>query len=137
MKKDIVFHPVKGIQVAIVRDVNEAQQEEWSVILINRNDETVTNVFVTSKGYSNSESGTNSDQRTSTLRHFFPEIAAGGHTVVEPIMPELFHLNNEYWVSYFIGSQIYDKKFIFVPDSIVEANLMTITPPGLLGVLHE
>lgn len=137
MKKDIIFHPVSGIKVAIVRNNNEPEQEDWSVIVINRNEQPVNNVFVTSKGYSNSESGTNSDQRTSTLRHFFPEIGAGKHVVVEPIMPELFHLNNEYWVSYFIGNQIYDKKFIFVPDSIVEANLMTIDPPGLQGVLHD
>ena len=137
MKKDIIFHPVKGIQVAIVKSVADDLAEEWNVIVINRNDQPVTSVFVTSKGYGNSESGTNTDQRTSTLRHFFPEIPAGEHVVVEPILPDVFHLNNEFWVSYFIGSQIYDKKFIFVPDSIVEANMMTINPPGLEGVLHE
>lgn len=137
MKKDIIFHPVKGIQVAIVRSITEEQAEEWNVIVINRNDQPVTSVFVTSKGYANSESGTNAEQRTSTLRHFFPEIPSGGHVVVEPILPDVFHLNNEFWISYFIGSQIYDKKFIFVPDSIVEANMMTIDPPGLEGVLHE
>jgi hypothetical protein len=137
MKKDIIFHPVKGIQVAIVHSTNELSAEEWNVIVINRNDEPITSVFVTSKGYANSESGTNTDQRTSTLRHFFPEIPAGEHVVVEPIMPDVFHLNNEFWVSYFIGSQIFDKKFIFVPDSIVAENMMTIDPPGLEGVLHE
>ncbi|TLU97886.1 hypothetical protein [Dyadobacter luticola] len=136
MKKDIIFHPVKGIQVAIVKSTNELNQDEWNVIVINRNDEPVTNVFVTSKGYSNTESGTNSDQRTSTLRHFFPEIGPGKHAVVEPIMPDVFHLNNEFWVSYFIGKQIYDKKFIFVPDSIIEAHLIDIEP-GIKGVLHE
>jgi 16S rRNA (adenine1518-N6/adenine1519-N6)-dimethyltransferase len=65
------------------------------------------------------------------------EIETGGHVVVEPIMPEVFHLYNEYWVSYFIGSQIYDKKFIFVPDSIVDAHLIHIESLGLRGVLHE
>ena len=137
MKKDIIFHPVQGIQVAIVRSINESGADEWNVIVINRNQEPITNVFVTSKGYGNSESGTNSDQRTSTLRHFFPEIKAGEHVVVEPIMPDVFHLNNEFWVSYFIGNQIYDKKFIFVPDSIIEDNLIQISPLGLEGVLHE
>ncbi|KQS25356.1 hypothetical protein [Dyadobacter sp. Leaf189] len=137
MKKDIIFHPVKGIQVAIVKNLNELQQEEWNVIVINRNEQPITNVFVTSKGYSNSESETNSDQKTSTLRHFFPEIAPSEHAVVEPIMPDVFHLNNEFWVSYFIGNQIYDKKFIFVPDSIIDANLTNIEPLGLQGVLHE
>ncbi|GAB2764420.1 hypothetical protein GCM10027275_01900 [Rhabdobacter roseus] len=137
MKKDIDFLPVEGIQVAIVKKTNELNQAEWHVVLLNRNQVPITNVFVTSKGYANGESGTPTEQRTSTLRHFFAEVPSGGHVVVEPIMPELFHLNNEYWVSYFIESQIYDKKFIFVPDSIVEANLMEIIPLGLEGVLHE
>jgi hypothetical protein len=92
---------------------------------------------VTSKGYGNSESGLNSEQKTSTLRHFFPEITSGQHQVVEAIMPDVFHLNNEFWISYFLGNQIYDKKFIFVPDSIVEDNIIEIAPLGLEGVLHE
>ncbi|WP_247237533.1 hypothetical protein [Telluribacter sp. SYSU D00476] len=137
MKKDIEFLPVEGIQVAIVRNINELNQPEWHVVLLNRNEVVINNVFVTSKGYSNTESGTDSEQRTSTLRHFFAEIQPNDHVVVEPIMPDVFHLNNEYWVSYFIGSQIYDKKFIFVPDSIVEDNIIEIAPLGLEGVLHE
>jgi hypothetical protein len=135
MKKDIPFLPVEGIQVAIVRTINELDAEAWHVTLINRNAQTITNVFVTSKGYGSLEN--NPDQKTSTLRHFFPEVPPGGHVVVEPIMPELFHLTNEYWVSYFIENQVYDKKFIFVPDSIVPDHLIEIKPLGLVGVLHE
>ena len=137
MKKDIIFHPVQGVQVAVVRKINEQNTAEWNVVVINRNDQPITNVFVTSKGYGNTESGLNSDQKTSTLRHFFVEIAAGKHQVVEAIMPDVFHLNNEFWISYFLGNQIYDKKFIFVPDSIVEDNIIEIVPLGLEGVLHE
>ena len=135
MKKDIPFLPVEGIQVAIVRTINALNAEEWHVTLINRNDQPITNVFVTSKGYGSLE--TNADQKTSTLRHFFPEVPSGGHVIVEPIMPALFHLTNEYWVSYFIENQVYDKKFIFVPDSIVPDHLIDIKPLGLVGVLHE
>lgn len=135
MKKDIPFLPVEGIQVAIVRTINELNAEEWHVTLINRNEQPITNVFVTSKGYGSLE--TNADQKTSMLRHFFQEVPSGGHIVVEPIMPELFHLTNEYWVSYFIENQVYDKKFIFVPDSIVPDHLIEIKPLGLVGVLHE
>ncbi len=137
MKKDIPFLPVAGIQVAIVRSMNELASAEWHVVLINRNDQPISTLFVTSKGYSNSESGTEADKKTSTLRHFFAEIGPGQHVIVEPIMPELFRLTNEYWVSYFIGNQIYDKKFIFVPDSIVEDNLIEIEPLGLEGILHD
>ena len=135
MKKDIPFLPVEGIQVAIVRTINALNAEEWHVTLINRKDEPITQVFVTSKGYGSLEA--NADQKTSMLRHFFQEVPAGGHVIVEPIMPELFHLNNEYWVSYFIENQVYDKKFIFVPDSIVPDHLTEIQPLGLMGVLHE
>jgi hypothetical protein len=39
-------------------------------------------------------------------------------------------------VSYYRGSQIFDKKFIFVPDSIVPANLIPIALLGREGVLH-
>jgi hypothetical protein len=137
MKKDIIFHPVQGVHVAVVRKVNEHNTAEWNVVVINSNDQPITSVFVTSKGYGNTESGLNSEQKTSTLRHFFPEIEAGKHTFVEAIMPDVFHLNNEFWISYFLGNQIYDKKFIFVPDSIVEDNVIEIAPLGLEGVLHE
>ena len=53
------------------------------------------------------------------------------------ITPDVFHLNNEYWVSYYIGNQIFDKKFIFVPDSIREENLILIENLNLKGILHE
>lgn len=137
MKKDIPFHPVEGIQVAIVRKINEENTPQWSVVVINRNPTPISTVMVTSKGYSNMESGVNSGQKTSTLRHFFPEIQSEQHQVVETIMPDVFHLTNEFWISYFLGNQIYDKKFIFVPDSIVDDNIVEIAPFGLEGVLHE
>lgn len=136
MKKDITFLPVEGVYLAIVRKKNELNEPEWNVVLLNRNQTPITHVFVTSKGYGNTESGTDFVEKTSTLRHFFAEVGPEGHVVVEPILPALFHLSNEYWVSYFIDNQIYDKKFIFVPDSIVEDNLVEIASLGLEGILH-
>lgn len=138
MKKDIDFIPVEGVQVAAVRQFNEAGVTEWFMVLLNSGDTDITNVFITSKGYESSESGKPQDgRRTSTLRHFYEQVPIGDHVVIEPIMPEVFHLTNEYWVSYYIGGQIYDKKFIFVPDSIVEENVATISALGMEGVLHD
>jgi hypothetical protein len=133
MKKDINFLPVEGVQVAIARQENELGQYDWRVYILNQNDAPITNVFVTSKGYGQKD---DEEQKTSTLRHFFAEIKPDGHEIVETIMPDVFHLNNEYWVSYFIGDQIFDKKFIFVPDSIIEENLVTVPLLGLEGILH-
>ncbi|GAB4030471.1 hypothetical protein [Spirosoma gilvum] len=134
MKKDINFLPVEGVQVVIARKEALAGGYDWQVFLINQNDVPIKTVFVTSRGYGKKDE---EEQKTSTLRHFFVEINPGAHEVVETIMPDVFHLNNEYWVSYFIGDQIFDKKFIFVPDSIVEENLITIPALGLEGILHD
>jgi hypothetical protein len=46
-------------------------------------------------------------------------------------------LNNEYWVSFYIGDKIFDKKFIFVPDTITEKNLTFIPELEQYGVLHD
>ncbi|GAB4040445.1 hypothetical protein [Spirosoma jeollabukense] len=133
MKKDINFLPVEGVHIAIARKANAAGEFDWQVFLINQNSVPIKTVFVTSKGYGlkNDE-----EQKTSTLRHFFVEVPAGAYEIVESIMPDVFHLNNEYWVSYFIDDQIFDKKFIFVPDSIVEDHLVTVPVLGLEGILH-
>jgi hypothetical protein len=133
MKKDINFLPVEGVQIAIARKDNIVGGYDWQVFLINQKDVAIKTVFVTSKGYGLKD---DEEQKTSTLRHFFVEVQPGAYEVVESIMPDVFHLNNEYWVSYFIDEQIFDKKFIFVPDSIVEENLVTIPALGLEGILH-
>ncbi|MGV3559737.1 hypothetical protein [Larkinella arboricola] len=136
MKRDISFLPVEGVQVVIARKLTELNQYDWQVFLINQNDVAIRNVFVTSKGYGFSDQTQQQSQITSTLRHYFEGLQPGEHVVVETIMPDVFHLNNQYWVSYYIGDQIFDKKFIFVPDSITEQNLIQIQELGLEGILH-
>ena len=111
MKKDIPFLPVKGIQVVVARKLNEINQYDWQVFLINQNTVSIHTVFVTSHGYGKTEDEL---QKTSTLRHFFTNIEPGEHQLVETMMPDLFHLNNEFWVSYFIENQIFDKYKFFI-----------------------
>lgn len=137
MKEDIKFDPVEGVSVAVVPDDAVATEEGkagWQVYLLNHNAYPLRNVIVNSNGY-----GTNSEGeavRTSTLRHVFAEVEPHAAVPIEPIDPGLFHLNNQYWVSYYRDTQIFDKKFIFVPDSIVSANLTPISLLGREGVLH-
>ncbi len=133
MKKDIPFLPVEGVKIAVVHQKDSDAAFDWVVYLLNENDVTINNVFVTSRGY-----GFNGEeqQKTSTLRHVIGDVAAHDYALIESIDPAVFHLNNEYWVSYFINGQVYDKKFIFVPDSIVEENLSRIEQLSLTGVVH-
>jgi len=135
MKKDIVFPVVEGIKITIARNINEENEAEWDVYLINRSTTDIDTVLVTSRGYGFDKNG--EPIKTSELRHFHKYCGAGEIIKIEMITPDVFHLNNEYWVSYYIGNQIFDKKFIFVPDSIREENLILIENLNLKGILHE
>jgi hypothetical protein len=134
MKKDIDFDPVEGVSVAIATQQNELGQPVWNVYLLNNNPFELDNVLVTSKGYGVLEG---EEIKTSVLRHMFEQVEAKSFVQIEPIDPAIFHINNEYWVSYYIGKKIFDKKFIFVPESIVESNLIEISMLNLRGVLHN
>lgn len=134
MKKDIDFDPVEGVSVAIATHENELGQPVWNVYLLNYNNFNLDNVLVTSKGYGSYEG---EEIKTSVLRHMFEQVQAKSFVQIEPIDPAIFHINNEYWVSYYVGRKIFDKKFIFVPESIVEGNLIDISMLNLRGVLHN
>lgn len=134
MKEDIIRPEVKNVTVAIAKKTIEQDKAEWSVYLINQNDHDIENTLVTSKGYG--EQG-NEIQKTSTLRHFLQTVSANSAALIEPIQEELFHLNNEYWVSYYVDSKIYDKKFIFLPDSIKDEHLTYIKELDAKGILHS
>lgn len=129
MKKDIDFSPVTDVHVVIAKT-----DEGWKVFLINRNEAKLENVMVTSRGYGENDK---EKQKTSILRHMIPYLEHGMYALIEPIDESVFHLNNEYWVSYFINGQVYDKKFIFVPDSIIEDNLSFIEELEMHGILHD
>ena len=91
------------------------------------------NVLVTSKGYGEHES---KEVQTSVLRHMFEQVAPKSAVKIEPIDPAIFHITNEYWVSYYIGTTIYDKKYVFVPDSIIPENMVDIALLTNKGILH-
>jgi hypothetical protein len=44
-------------------------------------------------------------------------------------------LTNEYWLSFYIDNTIYDKKYIFLPESIVDDNLSKVPLVNKPGVI--
>jgi hypothetical protein len=134
MRKDIDVPEVKNVTLAVVREKNLLDQSEWKVYLVNNNSFPIENALVASRGYGEKNG---EEQRTSTLRHFLETVNARSFAVVESIDPKVFHLNNEYWVSYYIGREIYDRRFVFVPDTICEENLVFIKEIEKEGVLHS
>lgn len=134
MKKDIEIPEVKNVTVAVVREKTLLDTYEWKVYLINNNTFQIENTLVSSTGYGEKEGR---QQKTSTLRHFLETVPARSSALVEPIDEKVFHLNNEYWVSYYVGRQVYDKKFVFVPETICEENIVYIKELEKEGVLHS
>ena len=133
MKEHINFEPVEGVAIAIARETNELDHDIWNVFLINNNPFPLDNVIVVSKGYGKVAG---EDIKTSVLRHMFEQVEPKSAVKVEPIDPEIFHITNEYWVSYYIGTTIYDKKYVFVPESIIPENLVDIAMLQAKGILH-
>jgi hypothetical protein len=132
MIKDLPENNVQDIAVAVALENENIQGKEWRVYLINLKEEAIENVLITAKGYGEKDGR---QVKTSTLRHMFPVVEAGTFVAVEPIDEQTFGLNNEYWLSYYIGKTIFDKKFIFLPESIVEGNLIrlpVINKPGVM-----
>ncbi len=134
MIKDIKIPEVKNVTLAVARTTIPGSGDEWRVYLINNNDFPIENTLVASHGYGEKDG---EQQKTSTLRHFLETVPPHSNVIVEPIDPAVFHLNNEYWVSYYIGTQIFDKRFVFVPDTICEENMSYIKELNLEGVLHS
>ncbi|MFB5944586.1 hypothetical protein [Albibacterium profundi] len=132
MKKDLPENIVEDISIAVSLESETPETKSWSVYLINRKRETLKNVLVTSKGYDVSDG---KDIKTSILRHFIGDVEANSFALIEPIDDALFGLTNEYWLSYYIEGVIYDKKFIFLPESVVDENfikLPILNKPGVL-----
>ena len=132
MIKDLPENNVTDIAVAVALEGENVQSKIFHVYLINLKKEPIENVLITSKGYGEK----NGEQvKTSTLRHMFPVVPNGSYKQIELIDEQTFGLSNEYWVSYYIGTQIYDKKFIFLPESIVDSNfikLPVVNKPGVM-----
>ncbi|WPU91101.1 hypothetical protein SNE25_17415 [Mucilaginibacter sabulilitoris] len=132
MIKDLPENNVQDIAIAVALESESIESKIWYVYLINLKNQPIENVLVTSKGYGEKDGV---QVKTSTLRHMFPEVKEQSFKLIEPIDEQTFGLNNEYWLSYYINKNIYDKKFIFLPESIVEMNFIKIPVLNKPGVM--
>ncbi len=134
MKKDIELPEVENVGVAVIKELNDLGKEEYNVYLLNTGEIKLETVLVSSKGYGENKS-TGEIIKSSVLRHALNDLEPKSFVKIEPIIEELFGLTNEYWVSYFIDDQMYDKKFIFLAESITDKNMIKIPLINKKGVL--
>ncbi|MBK8225803.1 MAG: hypothetical protein IPK70_01345 [Flavobacteriales bacterium] len=134
MRKDIVPPKVEGVAMAVVRESDEEGAPAWYVYLINRRDETLENVLISSRGYGEIEG---EERKTSEMRHHLEVLGPKSWARIERIVEEVFALSNQYWLSFYIGRELHDKKYIFLAGSIDEANFTNLPLMGVRGVMIE
>ena len=134
MRKDIQPPKVEGVAMAVVREPDEEGADAWYVYLINRNEVELENVLVSSRGYGEMEGEA---RKTSEMRHFLGKLGARSWARIERIVEDVFPLSNQYWLSFYIGRVLHDKKYIFLAGSIEEANFTNLPLMNKRGVMIE
>lgn len=134
MRDELKGPKVENVGVAVIESTNELNAKEYNVYLLNLRDDIMEGIIITSKGYGENPN-TGDRVKTSTLRHSLEVLLPNEAAKIEPIMEEVFGLSNEYWVSFWVNDVMYDKKFVFVAESISEQNMKEIPLLGEKGVM--
>jgi len=132
MKSDIEFKKVEDIAIAIVPKDIALGTNEWQAHLLNLKDKPIEGVLVNSRGYGEKDG---KKVKTSVLRHFYKNVSAKTAVVIELVPEHLVGLSNEFWVSFWCDDFMYDKKYVFVSETLVETNFVTVPILDQLGVM--
>ena len=123
---------VSDVYVAIVKEFNDEGGEDWNAYLVNNKNEPIENAFVSSTGYLTDVKG--KELKSSTLRHYYKVVSAKSAQKIEIVVEEVIKLNNEYFVSFYHGGQLLDKRFVFLSETINDKNLSTVPVMQKKGV---
>ncbi len=134
MREELRGPKVENVGVAVIKQLNEENETVYYVYLLNLREDIMEGIMVTSTGYGQN-ANTGEKVKTSTLRHSLEVLLPNEAAKIEPIMEDVFGLANEFWVSFWIEDQMYDKKFVFLPETISEENMKAIPVMGETGVL--
>ena len=133
MKDELKGPKVEKVSVAIVEIMAE-NEKSYYAYLLNLREDIMEGIIISSTGYGENTK-TGDRIKTSTLRHSIEVLLPNEAARIEPIMPEVFGLSNEYWVSFWVNEVMYDKRFVFPAESISEKNMQMIEILGQKGVI--
>ncbi len=134
MREELKGPKVENVSIALVEIPLENNEKEYIVYLLNLRDDIMEGIIVASTGYGENPK-TGEQIKTSTLRRGIELMLPNEAARIEPIMPELFDLTNEYWVSFWVNEEMYDKRFLFIPGSIKQEDFKMIDLLGHKGIL--
>ena len=131
MKKDIKIPIVENVQIVATKEWDkDFLAQNWNVYVINNREDRIESVLVLSRGESN-------NKKTTTLRHSLGNLPPHTGKKVELITEEVFSFTNEYIVTFFAEGKLFDRTFIFEPQSISEKNTVFIDLMGQDCVLAK
>jgi len=131
MKKDIQIPEVNNVFMAVVKERNEEFQcEDWNVYIINNKETDLEMVMIISKGFDK-----DTDVETSSMRHKIDRLPAKSFAKVELLMGEVIKISNLFTVTFFEGSQLFDKKYVFKKGTLKDSALRTVPLIKKRGVI--
>ena len=131
MKKDIQIPEVINVFMAIVKEYNdEFQCEDWNAYIMNNKEVDLEMILIVSKGYDEDKM-----IETSLMRHKIEKLPANSFAKVELLQGEVLNLSNFFNVTFFEGSQMFDKKYLFKKGTIKDSALRTIPMLNKRGIL--
>jgi hypothetical protein len=134
MRADLLGPKVENVAVALVELPIENAEPEYIVFLINNRDDIMEGIIVASTGYGTHPT-TGENIKTSTLRKGIEVMMPGEAARIEPIMPDLFGIKNEFWVSFWVHETMFDKRFVFEAGSINPQEFKLIPTLNAKGII--
>ena len=129
MKKDIQIPEVKDVHVAVVQEEHpEYKTQDWNAYIINNSDADLETVLIVSQGYTDKK-------MTPPMRHTITMLPARSYAKIEYLQEKVLELNNSFKITFFEGSQMFDKTYLFRKNTINEKALQTLPLMQLQGVL--
>lgn len=120
MKKDIEIPIAKEVYVAIIHEWNdEFLSKDWNAYVINGRTTPIEMVLVVSKGFE-------ADQKTSIMRHGIGTIAPKSFKKIELVPEDVLTLNNEFFVTFYAGDKLYERRFVFPKNSVKQSAILPI-----------
>jgi hypothetical protein len=131
MKKDIQIPEVTDVFIAVVKEFNtEYQCDDWNAYIINNKAVELEMVLIVSKGYDE-----DTLVETSVMRKKIEKLPAQSYAKIELLEGNVINISNFFNVTFFIDTNMYDKKYLFKKGSIKESALRTIPLLNKRGIL--
>lgn len=135
MKLKDLIPPVEGLSLIVTLEETTAE-DQFTIFLFNEKNDILEGIIITCVGYlENPDSG--QPIKTSVLRHSLEIMLPNEAARIELIMPEVFRLYNEYWVSFWVNDDLFDKKFIIPPFAIDKEKMNFIEAVGSKGLVFS